>query len=71
MAAVFGAFCMTQGQGSPGETGMPAGVAGLIAETHGRCFRLICDVTDEDCEGLTYAARVARRRHLINDKVFK
>jgi hypothetical protein len=43
----------------------------LIAETHGRCFRLICEATDVDCEGLTYAARVARSRKLISDKVFK
>jgi hypothetical protein len=37
-------------------------ITGLLVEANGQCFRLLCEVMDFDGEGLSVAARVAKRR---------
>ena len=44
-----------------------AGTAGLLAELHASCTRILANATGIGCGGLTAAARLARRRGLISN----
>lgn len=46
-------------------------MAGLLAELHGRCLRLLCSALRLDCEGLSIAARAARRHRIITSDMQK
>ncbi len=45
---------------------MAADVSSLFAEAHGKCFRILSDVLNIDCQGLACVARVSSRRHVID-----
>ena len=44
---------------------------GLLAETHGAAFRMLCESTGFDGDGLTIVARVARKRGFISSAMAK
>ena len=48
-----------------------ASAAALISELHGFCLREICAVVKGDFDGLTTAARAARRLGVLSNKIFK
>ncbi len=50
---------------------MAGDVTGLLAEAYGKCFRLLCSVMNLDCEGLSLAARTAKRRQWISHEMYK
>jgi len=50
---------------------MTMDAAGLLATAHGECLRMVCDAMHADFNGLTVAARHARRDQLIDVKMLK
>ena len=45
------------------------GAAGLLAEAHGSCLRLLAEALQADVAGLSIAARAARRKGIVDNQM--